>query len=438
MKPGDFAIRAAVCAIFAAAALPAAAADGETVDLFTVIDDAVELKAFDSANTAADIDNPNKLIIGLHEGHNAFTGFKEFRAGTADLGNGPSFVMDTISLVITAPAEHYIAKITYSQKGTSGIGRHGRTGVGANWVVDDQPYNVGERSFGAAGIGRQDAWSLEHTVDLADQKRTSVPVSITTALYAVTTATSGSASMKLLNADVVVELGPPPEPPKPSEAEPPPDLPAVARLTVAEPPLEPEQKVDDVAAAPPAAPSAPPEQVAVEPPQQPTPPAVEPPASPPAPLVVEAQAPPPAPAAVEPPSPPPVVQPPPQQAAVPPAVIEPPPPPAEPGVQQSAPAIVIELPAPPPPAPVIVEPPAPPPPVVVEPQQQAAPAIVIELPASPPPALVVIEPPAPPPPVVVEPQQQAAPAVFIDLPPEPVAAVVVEPQQPEVVTVIEQ
>jgi hypothetical protein len=308
MRSATLALAAACCVALAPVTLPAADAGTEPSVEFSVVDDAVELKAFDSATTAADIDNPNRLIIGLHQGHNAFTGFKEFRAGTADIGTGPSFVMDTISLVVTAPPDRHIAGITYTQSGTSAIGRHGRTGAAATWVVDDQPYSVGEVSFAAAGVGRTDPWKLSHLVTLSGEKRTSVTVSISAALYAVTTGTSGSASMKLLGAEVVAELAPPPEEtPAPVAAEQPKPVEAAAVAAQETPPQSTGEAVAPLAAEPAAAatppepaPAAPEPAPAVE--TQPVQASVaEPPpaaaAEPqPAPVVVEA----PAPAPVEP------------------------------------------------------------------------------------------------------------------------------------------
>jgi hypothetical protein len=165
---------------------------------FSLIDDAVGAKFFNPATTAPDHLNPNKLIIGLHSGMD-FTTWKatEFRASTAAFSY--TAAMDTIRFRVKAPTGYYIAKMTYTQRGTGTAERTGKVSGGAHWVVGDFAFNLGTFTT-APGLSR--------TVDLTGRNLTSVPVSITASLYAFATPSLGSASLALTAADVHVQLLP--------------------------------------------------------------------------------------------------------------------------------------------------------------------------------------------------------------------------------------
>lgn len=50
---------------------------------------------------------------------------------------------DTISFVVEAPSGYYISTITYTQRGTGAIARSGKATGSSQWVVDNQPEDLG-------------------------------------------------------------------------------------------------------------------------------------------------------------------------------------------------------------------------------------------------------------------------------------------------------
>ena len=163
---------------------------------FSDITDAVPSRFFDAATTTPDPGDGNKLLIGLSTGFDAATWtVNEFTASTAAFYH--AFAMDTISFLIEAPPNFYIAKITYTQSGTHAISRTGRVAGGVHWVVDGDP----------ADLGLSDAGSpLSGTVDLTGQNKTSVQVSITVSLFTAALPRLGAASTSITSAEVSVEL----------------------------------------------------------------------------------------------------------------------------------------------------------------------------------------------------------------------------------------
>jgi hypothetical protein len=165
---------------------------------FSHIDDAVGAKFFNPATTVPDRLNPNRLIIGFHSGMD-FTTWKatEFRASTAAFSY--TAAMDTIRFRVKAPAGYYIAKMTYTQRGTGTAERTGKVSGGAEWVVGDFASHVGTFTT-TPGMSR--------TIDLTGRNLTSVGVSVTASLYAFATPSLGSATLALTGADVHVQLLP--------------------------------------------------------------------------------------------------------------------------------------------------------------------------------------------------------------------------------------
>lgn len=165
---------------------------------FSQINDAVPARFFNAATTAPDLWNPNTLIIGLHTGMD-WTIWKstDFRASTAAFSY--TAAMDTIRFRVRAPAGFYIAKITYTQRGTGTAQRTGKVSGGANWVVGDFALSLG---------GFSTTPSMSRTLDLTGRNLTSLPVSITASLFAFATPQLGFASLALTGAEVHVELLP--------------------------------------------------------------------------------------------------------------------------------------------------------------------------------------------------------------------------------------
>jgi hypothetical protein len=163
---------------------------------FAKINDAVPAKFFNAATTKPDPGNPNRLIIGMHTGMDP-TIWKttEFRASTAAFSY--TAAMDTIRFRVNAPAGYYIAKITYTQRGTGTAERTGKVSGGAHWVVGDFALNLG---------GFTTTPGMSRTVDLTGRNLTTVPVSITASLSAFATPQLGSATLALTGADVYVQL----------------------------------------------------------------------------------------------------------------------------------------------------------------------------------------------------------------------------------------
>jgi hypothetical protein len=165
---------------------------------FSEVHDAVPSRFFDPDTSAPDPANPNRLIIGLHSGRD-WTVWKdtEFRASTAAYSY--TTAMDTISFRIDAPSGFYVSRITYTQSGSGSALRTGKAAGAATWVVAGRPDDLGVFSTNPARSA---------TIDLGDQRLTSVPVSVSASLFAYATPTSGSATVSVKAAEVVVELLP--------------------------------------------------------------------------------------------------------------------------------------------------------------------------------------------------------------------------------------
>ena len=175
----------------------ASTAQGQVVT-FSGINDGVASKFFDAAKTAPAPFNANKLTIGFHSGIDTrILKATNFRASTAAYSY--SAAMDTISFTIKAPTGFYVAKITYTQRGTGSVLRTGRASGGSTWVVGGFA-----RSLGTFGTNP----TLSRTMDLTGKNMTVVPVSITTSLFAYATPSLGSASVAVTSADVAVQLLP--------------------------------------------------------------------------------------------------------------------------------------------------------------------------------------------------------------------------------------
>jgi hypothetical protein len=165
---------------------------------FSEKSDAVLSKFFDAARSVPDPSRPNRLIIGFNTGFDPRTWkFNAFTASTAAFYS--PVVADTISFDVEAPAGSYIARITYSQRGTGFVSRGGSAMGTSQWVVDGHPVDIGV--FGTNP-------TVSSTAVLTGPPRTSVSVSITTSLFAFAPPLLGSATISVTGADVVVELQP--------------------------------------------------------------------------------------------------------------------------------------------------------------------------------------------------------------------------------------
>ena len=173
----------------------AATVQGQSAVRFVGIDDAVPSRFFDPATSQA---TGNKLVIGFNTGRDPATWkLNDFMASTA--ANRHLSAMDTISFTVEAPPGYYITKITYTQKGTGSVSRTGKASGSATWVVGNFAYQLGTFTTNP---------NLSKSLDLRQQRWTSVPVSITPALFVSSTPTSGAASVSITSAQVVVEVAP--------------------------------------------------------------------------------------------------------------------------------------------------------------------------------------------------------------------------------------
>ena len=197
-------IRVSVVALLVAGyAVPASAQNA--INIFTEIRDAVPLRYFDSATTAAQPGAPNTLVIGFHE-----TDPLRFRAALQD-GNtiATRLAADTLSVVVTAPSGQYISSITCHVSGRGAVNTPGDARASANLVVNGQPVDLG--SFGGGQFPPSGAdWSSSQTITFENQALTSVPVSLTAHLYAFAVNALASAEVDLTSATIVVALTPPP------------------------------------------------------------------------------------------------------------------------------------------------------------------------------------------------------------------------------------
>lgn len=165
---------------------------------FSDIKDGVSGRWFDAATTAIDATNRNKLSIGFNTGMDSKVWkYNAFIASTNAFYY--TSVMDTIGFTVKAPEGSYIAKITYSQRGTGSISRTGKISGGASWIVGSAAVPLG--IFGSNP-------TITNSIDLTEQYQTTLPVSITVGLHAFATPTLGSATVSLSGADVEVELLP--------------------------------------------------------------------------------------------------------------------------------------------------------------------------------------------------------------------------------------
>lgn len=171
--------------------------------IFTEIRDAVPLRYFDPATTAAQPGTPNTLVIGFHE-----TDPVRFRASLQD-GNtiGTRLAADTLSVVVTAPSGHYISSITCQLSGRGAVDTPADARASANLVVNGQPVDLG--AFGGAQFPSTGAdWSSSRTITFENQALTSVPVSLTAHLFAFAVNALASAEVDLTSATLVVALAP--------------------------------------------------------------------------------------------------------------------------------------------------------------------------------------------------------------------------------------
>jgi hypothetical protein len=163
------------------------AAQAQTVK-FKSIRDAEPSKFFDATTTAVDPSNPNKLVIGFNSGLDPATfvtaQFIAFNHRTA---------MDTISFTVNAPLGFYVSKIIYSQRGAGSTCRTCSSAGAATWVVAGHPASLGVFTSNP---------TLSGSADLTALKLTTVPVSITDALF------GGTGSVIITGADVLVRLLP--------------------------------------------------------------------------------------------------------------------------------------------------------------------------------------------------------------------------------------
>ena len=160
---------------------------------FVGIDDAVPSKFFDPATSQA---TGNKLIIGFNTGRDPATWkLNDFMASTSAYRHLAA--MDTLTFTVQAPSGYYITKITYTQRGTGSATGTGKASGNATWVVGNFAYHLGAFSTKP---------SLSKTLDLSHLRWTSVPVSITPALFVFATPALGSATVSITSADVVVEV----------------------------------------------------------------------------------------------------------------------------------------------------------------------------------------------------------------------------------------
>jgi hypothetical protein len=163
---------------------------------FSRIDDAQGSRFIDPATTRVDTVDRNKLVIGFHKGLDSATlKYREFRASTAAYSY--TAATDSISFSIKAPAGYYVAKVTYTQRGTGSVLRTGRASGAATWTVADVTNVLGTFTTNPA---------LTRTVDLTTRRLTVVPVTINNSLHAFATPTQGSAVVQITGADVKVVL----------------------------------------------------------------------------------------------------------------------------------------------------------------------------------------------------------------------------------------
>lgn len=182
----------------AALALLASWADGSSAQTarFAALDDAYDGRYFDAATSQLDPGNRNRLVIGFNSGTDSETWVRrEFIASTAAFHR--TAAMDTIRVLIRAPAGYSVASVTYSQSGAGSVSRTGKASGGTSWVVAGETQHLGFFTTNP---------TLSATVDLSGQGRTAVPVSVTTGLFVFSTPQLGSASLAVTAASIEVTL----------------------------------------------------------------------------------------------------------------------------------------------------------------------------------------------------------------------------------------
>ena len=160
---------------------------------FSQVRDAAPGKFFDAATSEAFAANGNRLNIGFNTGSDPNTFVSNaFRATTLAFGNRTA--SDTISFVVTAPADFYVASLTFTQQGTSSTGRTSVQSGSTQWTVAGIPAVIG---------GDYGNPNVTGTIDLNALQQGSVPVSITVSLFAGPTG-----DMEITSANVVAEIKP--------------------------------------------------------------------------------------------------------------------------------------------------------------------------------------------------------------------------------------
>jgi hypothetical protein len=159
---------------------------------FSQLRDAASGKFFDAATSEPFAANANRLNIGFNTGSDPTTFVSNaFHVTTLAFGNRSA--SDTISFVVTAPANFYIASLAYTQQGTSSTVRTAVQSGNTQWTVAGIP----------AILGEYNNPNLTGTIDLNALQLGSVAVSITASLFAGPTG-----DMEIVSANVVAEIKP--------------------------------------------------------------------------------------------------------------------------------------------------------------------------------------------------------------------------------------
>jgi hypothetical protein len=182
--------------IIAVALLFASVASAQAqIVAFSQVRDAAPGKFFDAATSEPFAANANRLNIGLNTGSDPATFVSNaFRVTTLSFGN--RMANDTISFVVTAPADFYVASLTYSQQGTANSGRTAVQTGNTQWTVAGTPAVIGEYTGPPIVAG---------TINLDALQLGSVAVSITVSMFAGSTG-----DMEITSANVVAEIKPVP------------------------------------------------------------------------------------------------------------------------------------------------------------------------------------------------------------------------------------
>ena len=166
--------------------------------IFSEIRDAVPLRYFDSATTAAQSGaaNTHTLVIGFHE-------TDPFRASDEVPNTTDTrLAADTLSVVVTAPPGHYISSITCHLSGTGAVNTPADARAASNCVINGQPVDLG--SVGGGALSPE--WSLSSQPVAIAGALTTVPVSLTAQLFAFAADAQASAKVDLTSATIVVTV----------------------------------------------------------------------------------------------------------------------------------------------------------------------------------------------------------------------------------------